>query len=202
MSDSNSNFDQHRKGTRTRNWATVVYPESAPKNWREILGEMRVPCFLSPLHDKDINPDGTPKKAHYHVLFAFDAVKNREQFSDFIKNIGGVGAEKVASLRGYARYLCHLDNPEKHQYDTEAVQCLGGTDYQSVIGLPTDKYKAIDEMIEFCEEENIFSFAILINYSRINRRDWFRVLCDNGAVVIEKYLKSRFWTLQSDKKRG
>ena len=70
------------------------------------------------------------------------------------------------------------------------------------IGLPTDKYKAIDEMIEFCEEENIFSFAILINYSRINRRDWFRVLCDNGAVVIEKYLKSRFWTLQSDKKRG
>lgn len=59
---SNPNFDQRRKGTRTRNWATVVYPESAPKNWREILGEMRVPCFLSPLHDKDINPDGTPKK--------------------------------------------------------------------------------------------------------------------------------------------
>jgi len=60
---------------RTRNFATVVYPESAPENWFSLLGELKVPCFVSPLHDKDLNPNGEVKKSHYHVLFAFDGVK-------------------------------------------------------------------------------------------------------------------------------
>ena len=40
----------------------MVYPESAPENWREILDETRMRWIESPLHDRDINPDGTPKK--------------------------------------------------------------------------------------------------------------------------------------------
>lgn len=46
---------------RKRNWVFVVYPESAPENWREQLKEMLVPGFISPLHDKDVNADGSPK---------------------------------------------------------------------------------------------------------------------------------------------
>lgn len=38
-----------------------MYPESMPKNWREILQKTGCPIAISPLHDKDINPDGTPK---------------------------------------------------------------------------------------------------------------------------------------------
>lgn len=43
---------------RTRNFATVVYPESAPENWERILEEHCVPAFISPLHDKDIDAEG------------------------------------------------------------------------------------------------------------------------------------------------
>ena len=50
------------KEQRKRNWVFVVYPDSAPENWVEKLREMRVPGFISPLHDKDVNPDGEPKK--------------------------------------------------------------------------------------------------------------------------------------------
>lgn len=39
-----------------RDWAFVVYPESAPENWREILDETRMRWIESPLHDKDFNP--------------------------------------------------------------------------------------------------------------------------------------------------
>ena len=53
---------------RTRNYATVVYPESAPSDWIDKLTECFVPAFISPLHDKDINPGGEPKKPHYHVI--------------------------------------------------------------------------------------------------------------------------------------
>lgn len=177
--------------SRTRNYACVVYPESAPENWQTILQEHFVPAFISPIHDKDVNPDGEIKKEHYHVMIMFDNVKTAEQAKAIFNTIGGVGCEIVNSLRGYARYLCHLDNPEKHQYMTYDVRCLCGADYPGVIGLALDKYKAIDEMIEYCEEYNIISFADILNYCRQERYDWFRVLCDNGTYVIKEYLKSR-----------
>lgn len=181
--------------TRTRNFATVVYPESAPDNWQDILSEQFVPAFISPLHEKDVNPTGEVKKPHYHVMIMFDSVKTREQAQDIFNLVGGVGCEIVQSLRGYARYLCHLDNPEKAQYQTENVRCLCGADYVGVIGLALDKYKAISEMTDWCEENGIVAFSDLFIYARTERYDWFRVLCDNGAVIMREYLKSKYWAL-------
>lgn len=179
---------------RTRNFATVVYPDSAPEGWQDILSEQFVPVFISPLHDKDTNPTGEPKKPHWHVIILFDSTKTTEQATEIFNRIGGVGCEKVNSIRGYARYLCHLDNPEKFQYNQEDVRSLCGADYISTIGLVTDKYKAISEMIDYCMANNIYSYSDLLEYCRMERFDWFRVLCDNGTVVIKEYLKSRLWT--------
>ena len=183
---------------RTRNFATVIYPESAPENWQDILSEQKVPAFISPLHDKDINPYGEPKKPHYHVVVMYEGVKTMEQAENLFNQIGGVGNEKVQSIRGYARYLCHLDNPEKHQYNQEDVRCLGGADYVSTIGLALDKYKAIGEMIDYCVENKIYSYAALLRYCRTERFDWFRVLCDNGTVVMKEFLKSYKWSFEND----
>lgn len=177
---------------RTRNFANIVYPESAPENWKEILAETKVPCFISPLHDRDINPGGEPKKPHYHVIIMFDSVKTIEQALSLFSQIGGTDyVEQIQSIRGYARYLCHLDNPEKVQYSVEDVQCYGGADYISTIGLATDKYKAISEMIDFCEENDIYSYADLLRIARYERYDWFRILCDCGTVVVKEYLYDR-----------
>lgn len=178
---------------RTRNYATVVYPESAPENWQELLSEQFVPAFISPLHDKDVNPTGEPKKAHYHVLIMFDSTKTIEQAKEIFEKIGGVGCEKVNSIRGYSRYLCHLDNPEKAQYDQSDVRSMCGADYITTIGLVTDKYKAIREMMEFITEHDIYAYSDLLEYCAVERFNWFRVLCDNGTVVVKEYLKSRFW---------
>ena len=51
-----------------RNWAFVMYPESMPDNWYDLLQATGLPFAISPLHDKDLNPDGSQKKAHYHVM--------------------------------------------------------------------------------------------------------------------------------------
>ena len=188
---------KEKKSTaRTRNFACVVYPESAPRDWKNILAEKFVPAFVSPLHDRDLNPTGEDKKPHYHVLIMFDSVKTSEQAKQIFEEICGVGCEVVQSIRGYARYLCHLDNPEKHQYDVAEVSQLCGADYTSVIGLATDKYKAIAEIIDFCVENDIVSYSTLLEYARLNKFDWFRVLCDNGTVVVKEYLKSRVWDCQ------
>lgn len=182
------------KSTRTRNFACVVYPDSAVDNWQDVLADQFVPSFISPLHSDDINPTGEKKKEHYHVMIMFDSVKTTEQAKVIFDLIGGVGCEVVNSCRGYARYLCHLDNPEKAQYSIEDVRCLAGADYANVISLVTDKYKAIAEMVDFCDVNNIVSYAALLEYARLERFDWFRVLCDNGTVVIKEYLKSKDWS--------
>lgn len=179
---------------RTRNFATIVYPESAPDGWIDIIRETCVNIFISPLHCEDVNPDGEIKKPHYHVLVMFDTVKTQAQFLDFISAFGGVGIEKVNSTRGYARYLCHLDNPEKHQYNIDDVISIGSEDYFSIISLPSDKYGSIREMIDYINTENISSFSDLLEYCAANNEYWFRCLCDNGTYVIKEYLKSRTYT--------
>jgi hypothetical protein len=176
---------------RTRNFATVVYPESAPENWLEILAEAKIPALVSPLHDRDVNPTGEVKKAHYHVLILFEGVKTSEQAKEVFDTIGGVGLEVVQSIRGYARYLCHLDNPDKYQYEQADVRQFGGADFVSIIGLATDRYKAIAEMIDYCHEFDIIEFSDLLEYARLERFEWFRILCDNGAFVMREHIKSR-----------
>lgn len=191
-------MSEKKSSSRTRNYATVVYPESAPEGWQQILAEQFVPAFISPLHKDDLNPTGEPKKPHYHVLIMFDSVKTMEQAQDIFALIGGVGCEVVKSIRGYARYLCHLDNPEKAQYEPSEVTNLCGADYIGTIGLAIDKYVAIGEMQDFCEKYNVVSFYALSKYARSHRPDWHRILCDCGSVFMREYLKSRMWSADND----
>lgn len=189
--EAKKKYDEKRAGTRTRNYATVVYPESAPKNWMEIVSDLKVETIISPLHDSDVNPTGEPKKPHYHVMIMWESVKTKEQAMEIFKSFGGVGCEAVNSVRGMARYFCHLDNPEKFQYPEENVITYGGADYFKLIGLAVDKYKAIREMIEFCIENSIVEYSDLMEYCMLNNEGWFRVLCDNGSVAMQNYLRSK-----------
>lgn len=192
MSENNQNKD-----TRARNFATIVYPESAPENWLDTLESHCVPAFISPLHDKDINPTGEPKKAHYHVMLMFEGKKSHEQVKEIFDSIGGVGLDVVKSMRAYARYLCHLDNPEKAQYNIEDVRSIA-SDYIGVIGLALDRYSAISDMQDFCDKYEIKSFGQLNKYARRNRSDWWRVLCDSGSYVMDKYIKSCQWARENN----
>lgn len=183
---------------RTRNYATIVYPESAPADWMSILADSCIPSFVSPLHDKDILPDGTLKKPHYHVMLMYDSVKTLEQAQEMFSKIGGVGNEIVQSIRGYARYLSHLDNPEKAQYSPEDVKSYGGADYISCVNLITDKYKAIGEIMDFVQVNDVSCFSDLAYWCRDNRPDWFRVLVDSGSHFIKDIMKSKTWKQKED----
>lgn len=180
--------------SRTRTWATIVYPDSAPSNWLDILSDFKVPCAISPLHCDDINPNGEKKKPHYHVVFSFDSVKSQQQVKDIITSFGGVGTEKVNSLRGYCRYLCHLDNPEKAQYSTKEVRTLFGLDYQTTISLNSDKYGLIREMLYFINTNQVYSFNQFLTWCSENNEDWFISLCDNTGWIIKEAIKSQYYS--------
>lgn len=196
MSDKNTTSSD-KTVQRYRNFATVLYPESAPQDWKDILMKYAIPGFISPLHDKDVNPTGEPKKPHYHIMLMFEGKKTKDQVSLIFKSFGGVGCEDIKSARGYARYLCHKDNPEKAQYNQEEVISFGGADYQNIIGTAADKIKAINEMKEFCDKYDCSSFYLLSKYAGKNRPDWDKVLIETSAVYMEKWLKSRQWSKEN-----
>lgn len=182
---------------RTRNFVSIGYPESLRDNWRQILGEQCVPCVVSPLHDKDVNPDGDPKKPHYHIMIMFDGVKTFEQAQEVFDSIGAIKCQAVKNVRGQARYFCHLDNPEKFQYPIFECTQYGGADYQSLIELPSDKFSVIAEMMDFCDDNDCYSFCELARYARNHQDQWFRCLCSNGSMFMKEYLKTLAWERRS-----
>lgn len=179
-----------KKDERVRNFASVVYPESAVENWIDILNDLHVAAFISPLHDKDIDPDGNVKKPHYHIMLMFEGKKDFEnQVKPIFDTIGAVGREYIQSLRGYARYLCHLDNPEKHQYNVGDVISLAGADYLECIGLPDDVHKCICEMEAWAIENKCIYYSELSTFARMYKPEWHRVLIHN-SIHISYFLRS------------
>lgn len=49
---------QKKADMRSRIFATVVYPESAPEDWMERLEQSHVAAMVSPIHDRDTLPTG------------------------------------------------------------------------------------------------------------------------------------------------
>ena len=184
---------QKATDTRTRSWAAIVYPDSAPADWRDVLDEEHIEWAESPLHDLDINPGtGELKKAHWHIVLTFEGKKSFEQVSEILKPLGGPIPKRCHSVVGAVRYFTHMDNPEKHQYQASQVIGHGGFDVASCLQ-PTSsrRYELLAEMIDFIQEQHVTEFIDLMSYARHHRRnDWFPLLCDNSAYIVNQCIKS------------
>ena len=100
---------------RSNKWAFLIYQESAPENYLEILESLRVPFVLSPWHDKDIHSEtGEIKKSHKHGALYFDSLKSYSQVSELISNKlnGPSHVEIVLSPKGMFNYFTHAENPK------------------------------------------------------------------------------------------
>lgn len=112
--------------SRTRNYAFIAYPESSDiNNIHNLLSEKAICHFISPVHT-DL------EKPHYHIMMMFSSVKSEQQARDIISECGGVGCEVIRDTKLYARYLCHLDSPDKQKYSPDDVLSFGN-DYKTFI---------------------------------------------------------------------
>ena len=175
---------------RTRTWATVVYPESCVDKWQEVLAGECVPAIISPLHDKDTNPDKTPKKPHWHVMFLFAGPKSQQQVTELCNKIGGVLPIPIQDARSMARYFIHKDNPSKYQYDEKDIVCLSGADYYDMTLTSKDRYEALAEIITYLKENKVMYYSDLLDYclDSDNLR-WFKV-CSDNTVLLRGYCVS------------
>lgn len=185
--------EKTRGHDRTRIWECIVYPESAPENWRDLLDEYHVEWCESPLHEFDVNPTGELKKPHWHVVISFDGPKSYDQVCEITAPLNCPAPQKCHSLKGSVRYFIHLDNPEKYQYPRSGIVGHGGFDVTAALAPSSaQRYALIAEMQDFVRDNGIMEFQDLMNYARDERfEDWFPLLCDNSAYVIGQYIKSQ-----------
>ena len=180
--------------SKRREFAFVLYEESAAENWEQVLSQLHQRVFWI-LHDKDVSSDGTPKKPHYHIMILFDNPRSLNTVQSLCSKCGGNGhLEEIISRRGYARYLCHMDDPDKHQYDVTEVHSLCGANYMleimSKVELKNNKLAVITEIIQFCDDNVVFFYADLIKYCIAYRPDWLEVLISYNGHIIKDYIKS------------
>lgn len=93
----------------------VLYQDN--ENHLKEIEQLRVdPRAVGIYHDRDVTDEGEFKKPHYHFLYKFD---NPSTFGSLLKIFPNHEEHLlyyVNSFKGQARYLLHMDNPEKAQY--------------------------------------------------------------------------------------
>lgn len=180
--------------SRARNWTIIVYPDSAPTDWRDILCNMHIPWICSPIHDKDKFKNGKAKKPHWHIIILFPSKKSYKQVEQIANQLNTVTPQPVASIIGMTRYLAHLDDPDKHQYDPKDIVGHCGADpmmyMETANQKKVDKIRIIGEMIEFVQEQGITEFYQLADYAKKKEPDWFDILVNSSTIFMTNYIKS------------
>lgn len=180
------------KNVKKRFWAFVLYPESAPSDWRDMLSRSGLAAAVSPLHDKDLNPDGEPKKAHYHVLVSYAGPTTFNAVSTFTAGFNATIPQPLESVRGYYRYLTHLDNPEKYQYDSKDIQLFGGFCISDFVELSKREIaEIIHQICDFCEDNVITEYFDLCHVlgAAPDLFEWYQVAVSH-TLFFTAYLRS------------
>lgn len=188
---------ENKQYKRTRNWAMIVYPESAPEDWREILDDLHIPWIASPLHDKDSNPDGTKKKPHWHVILTFENKKSFHQIKEIADKLNAPIPQACESLRGYIRYLVHTDNPEKYQYDKADIENHGVADIARYFQNTASIRAILKALTSYIRDEEVTNYADFMEYAIEKGDDWFDV-ASSHTIYFSALLKA-VWQKQQSK---
>ena len=170
----------------------LVYPDSAPENWLQILNDTLGMYAVSPRHE----PDDGDSKRHFHVIYKHGNPISLETAKRFIPDqIPANGYfEPVLHPGNAQRYLIHLDQPEKQQF-------AGGQGCISVLnGFPLDLTRELSKVERQIVRARVFEWIRdngINEYSKL--LDSLDVLGDpdmfdyafNHTIAFNAYLKSR-----------
>ncbi len=173
-----------------RNWGAVIYPESAPEDWKEILKLKGISFACSPLHDKDINPTGEPKKEHYHIVMCFPGPTTDKTVNDIMKELNQPIAIALESVRGYYRYLTHKDNPEKYQYNEDEIELYNGFDVSDVLN-SFEVFQCLKQIQAIVIDNNILEYSMLMDFLvTTDQMELWNVACSH-TLFLNTYITSK-----------
>lgn len=180
------------ENVKKRTWAFVLYPESAPENWLEQLKLSGLMAAVSPLHDKDINPTGEVKKAHYHVMLVYSGPTTYNAVAKFTASLNATIPQALESARGMYRYFTHKDNPEKHQYSEDEVITVNGFNIADLVELTKSEVNEIkSRVLKLIRELDLIEYADLIDFLVDNEMFVEYDISVNNTFFFNSYIASR-----------
>lgn len=184
--------EKKSRNIKKRNWAFVLYPESAPEDWREQLQQTGLPCVISPLHDKDLDPTGQPKKPHYHVILVYSGPTAYSVVSALTSSLNQPIPQALESVKGYYRYLTHKDNPEKAQYSELDITTINGFDISDFTELTRSEVNEIIRRTQqLCRDMDIVEYSDLLDYLLDNENFAEHDVVSSHTLLFNSYLRSR-----------
>lgn len=175
--------------TKKRNWGGVVYPESAPADWKEILKLKGIVFAVSPLHDKDVNPTGEPKKEHYHIVMTFPGPTTDKTVKEIMEELNAPIPIALESVRGYYRYFTHKDNPEKYQYDEKDIEHYNCFDVADVMN-NFEVYQCLRELQDIIVDNEIREYSILMKFLKATEQFELWNVASSHTMFINSFISS------------
>ena len=154
---------------KTRTFAFILYTETNP-NHPGILEALRQRYqYLAVKHDRDKDADGNIKPAHWHCIVKFRHPRWRSAVSQEM----GIEAnllQDCKNFEGNARYMLHLDDPDKAPYDFEELEgSLKALAEPACIGQETESDRVM-RIIELLDAER----------RTLSMREFVLLLCKAG----------------------
>lgn len=171
----------------------IVYPESAPKNWREQLKASHGSFAISPLH----GGDEEEQKDHHHCIYMHGGPATIAVMKRAIPE--GIAANGHVELclhpRNYQRYLLHLDDPDKQQWRGDPRELI-----DLINGFPLDLTRDFSKQERVQQRNDLI--AIIRNNGLCEYADLLEGLVDSGlydlldyaanhTILFQAYLSSR-----------
>lgn len=180
------------KNVKKRNWAFVLYPESAPDDWRDQLQKTGLQCAISPLHDQDLDPNGEPKKAHYHVILVYSGPTSFNVVKGLCDTLKQPIPQPLEQVRGYYRYLTHKDNPEKAQYSDSDIETINGFNICDFVEMTKSEVVAFKKKLQqLIRDFDIFEYADLMDLLADSQMNEEYEVASNHTYFFDKYIASR-----------
>lgn len=185
--------------TKKRNWTFVLYPESAPPDWKEQIKISGLLAAISPLHDKDVNPTGEPKKPHYHLLLVYSGPTTYSSVAKFTASLNATIPQPLESVRGMYRYFSHKDNPEKYQYDEAEIQTINGFNIADLVELTRSEVNAIKmQILSIIRTIGFTEYADLIDFLIDNDMLAEYDVAVNNTFFFNSYIASRRFKTEAE----
>ena len=181
-----------QKNIKKRNWAFVLFTDSAPEDWRERLQKTGLQCAISPLHDRDVNPDGVAKKPHYHVILAYSGPTSYNVVKTLTDSLNQPIPQALEKIRGYYRYFTHKDNPEKAQYEESDIRAINGFNIADFEELTRSEVVQIKKSLQsFIRQRGIFEYADLMDILQDEEMNVEYEVASSNTFFFDKYIASR-----------
>lgn len=118
-----------------RNYMVELYPDTESYDCKAVLdiacNELfNKWCYIT--HNFDTKEDGTLKKEHIHLVGHTKSAKFLDQVAEKL-GVPSQFIEYCKHWKGACRYLIHIDDPDKFQYDAATV--VANFDYNVVLDL-------------------------------------------------------------------